>query len=55
MCTPALHLFTLFKGELNFGQTIWDKNQVLLGTSWGNTLGTWEHDGNKDEKQENPP
>jgi len=28
---------------LNFGQTIWDKTQVQLGTSWGMHLGTlWE-------------
>jgi hypothetical protein len=29
--------------ELNFGQAIWDKSELLLGTSWehdGNTLGT---------------
>jgi len=51
MCTPALHLFSLYKGELTFRQTIWDKNQVLLGTCWGNTRGTWEYDGNKEEKQ----
>jgi hypothetical protein len=32
---------------VNFGQTIWDKTQVLLGISWGMYLGTlWEHDGN---------
>jgi hypothetical protein len=32
---------------VNFGQTIWDKTQVLLGISWGMHLGTlWEHDGN---------
>jgi hypothetical protein len=27
--------------EDNFGQSMWDKSVVLLGTSWGNTLGTW--------------
>ncbi len=32
-----------FSGELNFGQTIWDKTQVLLGASWGTHLGTiWD-------------
>jgi len=28
---------------LKFGQTIWDKTQVLLGTSW---KCSWEHFGN---------
>jgi len=27
---------------MNFGQTIRDKTQVLLGTSWGTNLGTRE-------------
>jgi len=27
---------------MNFGQTIWDKTLVLLGTSWGTHLGTRE-------------
>jgi hypothetical protein len=37
------HLFSIYTGELNFGQTIWDKTQVLLGTYWGMHLGThWE-------------
>jgi hypothetical protein len=28
---------------MNFGQTIWDKTLVLLGTSWETHLGTiWE-------------
>jgi hypothetical protein len=32
---------------VNFGETIWDKTQVLLVISWGMYLGTlWEHDGN---------
>jgi hypothetical protein len=32
---------------LNFGQTIWDKTKVLLGTSWGIYLKTfWEDDKN---------
>jgi len=41
---PNVHcgfiLFGLQTGELNFGQTIWDKTQVLLGTTWGTYLGT---------------
>jgi len=29
--------------KLNFGQTIWNNRpEVLLGTFWGNNLGTWE-------------
>jgi hypothetical protein len=28
------HLFSLYTWELNFGQTIWDKSEVLLGRSW---------------------
>ncbi len=39
-CSPPFH-FILH--EKNFGQTIWDKCEVLLGTSWGNNLGSlWE-------------
>jgi len=29
------HIFNLYTLELNFGQNIWDKFEVLLGTSWG--------------------
>jgi len=32
--------FSLYTRELNFVQTIWNKTQVLLGTSWGTYLGT---------------
>jgi len=32
--------FSLSTGELNFVQTICDKTQVLLGTSWATYLGT---------------
>jgi len=54
--------YSWYTGELNFGQTIWDKTQVLLGTSWGTHLGTlWELDGNmtvthweQAEKTKNP-
>jgi len=39
---------------VNFGQTIWDKTQVLLG-SLGEILGTWwECIGNNLEKQKIP-
>jgi hypothetical protein len=45
---PITHLFNLYTWELNFGQTIWDKSEVLFGeqlgnlwnyfkTSWGHT------------------
>ncbi len=44
------YLFNLYTWELNFGQTIWDKREVLLGTIWGTPweLGEppWEHDEN---------
>jgi hypothetical protein len=39
MCTPIFHLFSLYTWELNFGQTKWDKIEVLLGTFYGTT---WE-------------
>jgi hypothetical protein len=44
-CPPfEFDLFSLYPGQLNFGQTVWDKTQVLLGTSWGTHLRTWwEH------------
>jgi hypothetical protein len=32
---------------MNFGQTIWDKTQVLLGTSWGTHLETMREQENK--------
>jgi hypothetical protein len=35
MYTFGFHLFSLYTGELRFGQTMWDKTQILLGTSWG--------------------
>ncbi len=54
-CSPDSYLFSLYTWELNFGQTVWDKTQVLLGTSWGIHLRTfWELDGNKG-KNKNPP
>jgi len=50
--TCWLYLFSLYTCELNFGQTIWDKTQVILGTSWGTHSGTWwEHIGNKGGKK----
>jgi hypothetical protein len=46
------HFFSLYSSELNFGQTVWDKTEVLFGTlgeqlgnldnPMGNTLRTWE-------------
>jgi hypothetical protein len=36
---PITHLFNLYTWELNFGQTIWDKSEVLFGNIWGTT---WE-------------
>jgi hypothetical protein len=42
--------------ELNCGQTIWDKNKVLLRTSWGTHFGTfWKFDGNKGKTQNASP
>jgi hypothetical protein len=36
------NLFILYTWELNFGQTIWDKIEMLLGTPYlKNNLGTW--------------
>jgi hypothetical protein len=32
---------SLYTGELNLGQTIGSKTEVLLGTSRGNNLRTW--------------
>jgi hypothetical protein len=44
MGSPRFHLSTLCTWELNFGQTIWDKTQALLGASWEMHVGTfWEH------------
>jgi hypothetical protein len=54
MCTLGFYLFSLYPGELRFGQTMWDKTQVLLETSWGTHLGTWEHMGTSGNKQKNP-
>ncbi len=34
-------LLSLYTGELNLGQTIGSKTEVLLGTSRGNNLRTW--------------
>jgi hypothetical protein len=44
MSTLGFDLFSVYTGQLNFGQIVWDKTQVLLGTSSGTHLGTvWEH------------
>ncbi len=56
-CKIKTNMLNLDTWELNFGQTIWDKTEVLLrifwGTTWelgqlfGNLMGTnCEHDGN---------
>jgi hypothetical protein len=51
MYSHTILLFTLYTCELNFGQTIWGKTHVLLGTSWGQHFRTlWEYDGNKGKK-----
>jgi hypothetical protein len=51
---PLFHLFNLYALELNCGQTIWDKTNVLLGTSCGMHLGTfWKLDGNTLGTREN--
>jgi len=45
---PMAHIYIGEKAD-NFGQSIWDKSVVLLGTHISNTLGTlgtlWELDG----------
>jgi hypothetical protein len=62
---PMAHLFSIYTWKLNFGQTVWDKSEVLLGTFWGTT---WKPgapcanpmethrkpDGNKERKQKIP-
>ncbi len=50
--SPIAHLFSLYTSELNFGRTIWEKSEVLLGISWG-TL--WEQIGNMEKTQKIPP
>lgn len=34
------HLYVYIYVKFQLDQTIWDKNVMLLGTSWGNTLRT---------------
>jgi len=49
MCCPMAHLFSLYTWKLNFGQTIWDKIEVLLvlwRTSWETTWQLGEPNGN---------
>jgi hypothetical protein len=48
---PAeFHLCSLYTWKLNFGQTIWDKIEVLpFGTLW--EIYIWEQFGNKRRKQ----
>jgi hypothetical protein len=57
-----VYLFSLYTWELNFGQTIWDKTEVLWGafrvTTWepGELMGTHtEHDENKEKRQKKKP
>jgi hypothetical protein len=38
--------------EDNFGQSIWDKSVILLGTSWKIH---WEVDGNEKQNKNHPP
>ncbi len=40
---PRAHLFSLCMGVELLGRTIWDKSEVLLGTSWWKSweLGEW--------------
>ncbi len=47
------HLSSLYTWEWKFGQTMWDKIEVLMGTNWelGEPFGNWartscEYDGN---------
>jgi hypothetical protein len=48
-------LFSLYTEELNFWQTIWDKTQVLLRTSWGTHLEHFENKGKKQKIPVTPP
>jgi len=44
VCTPLWPIFSvLHTWELNFGQTICDRTEVLLGISYGDNLRTWEN------------
>jgi len=55
MYSHTILLFSLYTFELNFGQTIWGKTHVLLGTSRGQYFRTlWEYDGNKGKKTKIP-
>jgi len=61
MWPTFLHLYTW---ELNFGQTIWDISEVLLGTFWwttwelGESFGNfmaWQHPQKKKKKERTRP
>jgi hypothetical protein len=39
-CVPIVFILSVYIHDLNFEQTICDKTQVLLETSWGMHLGT---------------
>jgi len=43
MCSPFQFIYT---SEFSFGQIIWDKIELVLGTSWGITLELVECFGN---------
>jgi hypothetical protein len=65
--TNVLHvalLLDLYMWELNFGQTIWDISEVLLGTFWwttwelGESFGNfmaWQHPQKKKKKERTRP
>ncbi len=63
MCSPMTHLCSLYTWELNFGQTICDKSEVLLQKYWGitwephgNMTGThWEQGGKNNNVPSSPP
>ncbi len=42
--STKVFILYIYIGKFNFGESIWDKSVVLLGTSWGTW---WEHIGNR--------
>jgi len=56
--TCKVYLFSIYTWELNSGQTIWDKAEVVLGTFWepfGNMIRThWEHEKNTQNPSASP-
>jgi hypothetical protein len=60
--SPPVLLYGLYPWKLNCGQSIWNKTDVLLGTSWGifehplgNLMGTHWKQEKKEEKNPSPP